>query len=104
MAGSSALCLFNYARLYNGLSSGKRRPPDRTAEGLAAMPFPDSHHKIDITIQNLEKRQDLIHGLAVVRLVHEPVELSRRRAEPPIISLFDRGLAATRFCASRVSL
>jgi hypothetical protein len=61
-------------------------PPNRLGsryveEGLHPSSALRAHDKIDLTIQDLEKRDELVHGLAVVGLIQEPVELGRRCAE-----------------------
>jgi hypothetical protein len=47
---------------------------------LCALPSDD---KLDITIRDLKESKHLIDRLAVVGLIHEPVELGGRGSEPP---------------------
>src|SRR2546428_11875525 len=40
-----------------------------------------SHNKVDVTVKNLQQRHELVDGLTVVRLIHEPIELGRGSPE-----------------------
>src|SRR3989475_5737151 len=40
-----------------------------------------SHNKVDVTVKNLQQRHELVDGLTVIRLIHEPIELGRRSPE-----------------------
>ena len=39
-----------------------------------------SYHQINVALQELQQRHELIERLLIVRLIQEPVELSRRSA------------------------
>src|SRR5881409_2067090 len=40
-----------------------------------------SHNEIDVTVENLQQGHELVDGLTVVRLIHEPIELRRGSPE-----------------------
>src|SRR2546428_8458418 len=40
-----------------------------------------SHNEIDVTVENLQQGHELVDGLTVVRLIHEPIELGRGSPE-----------------------
>src|SRR5437867_5723910 len=40
-----------------------------------------SHNEIDVTVENLQQGHELVDGLTVVRLIHEPIELGRGSSE-----------------------
>lgn len=42
-----------------------------------------SHENIDVTIQNVQQREQLIDRLARVRLIKQPIVLRGRCAKPP---------------------
>ena len=41
-----------------------------------------THDHLNVAVQDLQQREKLIERLSVVRLIKEPIELSRRRAKP----------------------
>lgn len=41
-----------------------------------------THDDLNVAVQDLQQREKLIERLSVVRLIKEPIELSRRRAKP----------------------
>src|SRR5207244_4548331 len=40
-----------------------------------------SHNEIDVSVENLQQGHELVDGLTVIRLIHEPIELGRRSPE-----------------------
>src|SRR6266545_3764266 len=41
-----------------------------------------THDHLNVAVQDLQQRKKLIERLSIVRLINEPIELSRRRTEP----------------------
>src|ERR687897_976432 len=54
-------------------------PPQNSA-GLCGSSI--THDHLNVAVQDLQQRKKLIERLSIVRLIKEPIELSRRRTQP----------------------
>ena len=61
----------------------RRLPVRRSAplRGCFDRPSLRAQDEVDVAVEDLQKRHHLIDRFAIVRLVYQPIELSRRRAQ-----------------------